>query len=417
MTRPVCCPLPPCQGRNGSRGKRSTPSISGLQERSAVRGDCQTGIRYSVSRISGLGRSRSFVLAGALGCVLLMANAMPARAASPDASRTDAGTTASVWSGPRTGPVAVEGRSIVLLADDLRNGGVVGVAQGVREAAAVLKWTVRIVNAGGTASGRARALATALDMRPDGLVLCGSDAVESQAGLAKFAAKHVPVVGWHAAALPGPVPGTPVAMNVSTDPRAVGRIAAMAAVAQSGGHLGAVIFTDSSYAIARAKSDAMEQVIRACADCSLLEVRDVALTDGAAVPGITRALLARYGRNWTYALAINDVVFDHALPELIQTGVPSDGLSLVSAGDGSASAFLRIQARTFQTATVAEPLNQQGWQLLDEMNRLFAGAPVSLFVVPPHLVTGANMDADGGVRLRYDPDDGYREAYRRIWGR
>jgi ribose transport system substrate-binding protein len=78
-------------------------------------------------------------------------------------------------------------------------------------------------------------------------------------------------------------------------------------------------------------------------------------------------------------------------------------------------AFLRIQARTFQTGTVAEPLNLHGWQVVDELNRLFAHQPVSGFVAPVHLVTAENMAFDGGQRLLYDPDNGYRAVYRRIW--
>jgi len=51
------------------------------------------------------------------------------------------------------------------------------------------------------------------------------------------------------------------------------------------------------------------------------------------------------------------------------------------------------------------------------MNRLAAGQPVTGYVFPVHLVTADNVDADGGDRLRYDPDDGYRDIYRRIWQR
>jgi ribose transport system substrate-binding protein len=324
----------------------------------------------------------------------------------------------AAWRGPGSGPAAQPDKTIALVAEDLRNGGVIGVAQGVREAARVLGWTVKVIDAGGTPAGRAKALSAALDMGPDALVLCGSDAVENAAWLARFAARGVPIVGWHVGPMPGPIRGTPVAMNVTTDPLDVARVTAMAAVAQSNGHAGAVIFTDTRYGIAVAKADAMVAVMRACAGCSVLEVLDVALSDAdKTVPGITRGLLRRHGTRWTHALAINDIVFDHALPAIIEADLPGAGLSLLSAGDGSASAFLRIRAGTFQTGTVAEPLNQQGWQVLDELNRLFAHQPVSGFVAPAHLVTPDNIGFDGGPSLRYDPDNGYRDVYRRIWQR
>jgi ribose transport system substrate-binding protein len=135
------------------------------------------------------------------------------------------------------------------------------------------------------------------------------------------------------------------------------------------------------------------------------------------MPAATRELLAHYGKRWTHALAINDIYFDYAAPVLTQAALPNDALSMLSAGDGSESAFLRIRKGTFQTGTVAEPLNLHGWQLVDEMNRLFAGERVTGTVFPVHLVTADNIDADGGDRLVYDPANGYRDIYRRIWQR
>ncbi len=48
-----------------------------------------------------------------------------------------------------------------------------------------------------------------------------------------------------------------------------------------------------------------------------------------------------------------------------------------SAGDGSEAAFQRIRTGQYQTVTVAEPLNLQGWQLVDELNRAVQGKPCS----------------------------------------
>ena len=322
------------------------------------------------------------------------------------------------WTGPTTGPAAAPGKRIALLAEDLRNGGVVGVAQGVREAAAVMGWDLKVFDGGGSAAGRARALALALAAQPDGLVVCGADAVASGAALAPFARRKLPVVGWHAGPRPGPIAGTPVAMNVSTEPLQVARVTALAAVAQSGGRAGVVIFTDSRFGIAMAKANAMAEIIRACKRCTLLEVRDVAIADSAEqMAPLTAQLLARHGKRWTHALAINDIYFDYALPALTSAGVGAKSLSLLSAGDGSAAAFMRIEAGIFQTVTVAEPLNAQGWQAVDELNRLFAGQPVSGFVAPVHMVSAANLAFDGGARFQYDPENGYRAIYRRIWKR
>ena len=324
----------------------------------------------------------------------------------------------AAWVGPRSGPRAQPGKRIALVNEDLRNGGILAVDEGVVEAAKVIGWSVKVYDSGGTPEGRKKMLADALNSRPDGLIVFGGDAHSIATWLQPFAERNIPVVGWHVAAQAGPVRGTPVAMNVSTDPLEVARVTALAAIVQSGGHAGVVVFTDTNYELPRTKAEAMAAVVRGCAGCTLLEVRNVPISGNAELmPAATRELLARYGKRWTHALAINDIYFDYAAPVLTQAALPNGALSMLSAGDGSESAFLRIRKATFQTGTVAEPLNLHGWQLVDEMNRLFAGERVTGTVFPVHLVTADNIDADGGDRLVYDPANGYRDIYRRIWQR
>ena len=207
--------------------------------------------------------------------------------------------------------------------------------------------------------------------------------------------------------------------NLTTDPLEVAKAAATYAVADSNGKAGAIIFTDSVYKIAIAKSDAMAAVIKACTTCNLLSVQDTPLAEAATrMPGLTTSLLQRYGAKWTYALSINDLTFDFAAPALQSAGVAGDGYPrAVSAGDGSQSAFQRIRAGEHQVGTVAEPLRLHGWQEVDELNRAFSGAPPSGYVAPPHLFIHTNVDKDGGAKDIYDPQNGYDKAYRGIWGK
>ena len=358
-----------------------------------------------------------------LVAVCALARATAAAAAPPsleDMQRevSAASQPSPAWSGPVSGPPAPPNKTVALLCEDLRNGGILGVAQGVQEAATILGWTVKVFDATGSPAGRDRAATAALAARPDALIVVGADARDMQARLAPFAERKLPVVGWHVGPRPGPVSGSPVAMNITTDPVHVARVTAMAAVIGSGGKAGVVVFTDSTFDIATAKSQVMAEIVRGCAGCVLLEVRDVPISRAAElVPGVTRELLERHGARWTHALAINDIYFDYAVPEITRARRAEDSLSLLSAGDGSTAAFMRLRAKVFQVATVAEPLTLHGWQLVDEVNRLIAGAPVTGYVAPVHLSTRQNIAVDGGTRHRYDPDNGYRDAYRRIWRR
>lgn len=47
------------------------------------------------------------------------------------------------FDGPTTGPKAAEGKTIVVLAADMKNGGILGVTTGIEEAAARIGWTVK----------------------------------------------------------------------------------------------------------------------------------------------------------------------------------------------------------------------------------------------------------------------------------
>ncbi|MEJ2454040.1 MAG: substrate-binding domain-containing protein [Candidatus Thiodiazotropha sp.] len=321
----------------------------------------------------------------------------------------------SQWDGPVSGPAGKAGMSVAVICEDLRNGGVLGVARGIGEAADVMGWRIRLFDAHGTRVGRTSSLEAAFDMQPDGVILLGSDADSLEPGLSSFAKREIPLVGWHVGPEAGKLTAGSVAMNVSTDPMEVARVTAMAAIVESQGKAGVVIFRDDNFAIAMRKAKVMQQVIQACQGCQLLEMRTVAISQSAELmPSETRELLIKYGDRWTHALAINDIYFDYAAPELTKAGRV---VHLYSAGDGSPSAFLRIQAGTFQYGTVAEPLNLQGWQLVDELNRLLSGWEVSGYVMPVHLVTPDNIGFDGGPRMLFDPDNGYREVYRRIWKR
>lgn len=318
------------------------------------------------------------------------------------------------WDGPTTGPAAQAHKTIVYLASDMRNGGVLGVSRGVEEAAKVAGWTVRVLDGQGTVSGRTAAFNQAIALKPDGIILGGFDAKEQATGIKSATAQKIPVAGWHAAATAGPVDG--LFTNVTTNANDVAEIAALYAVVESKGKAGVVIFTDSAYSVAIAKSNAMAEVIKKCKTCTLLGVEDTPLADTSnRMPQLTTSLLQRYGTKWNYSLGINDLYFDFMGPTLAAAGSMAKNMRNLSGGDGSESAYQRIRTDRFQAGTVPEPLNLHGWQLVDELNRAFAGKPPSGYSTPVHLVTKQNVGVDGGPRNTFEPDNGYRFHYTKIW--
>jgi ribose transport system substrate-binding protein len=324
----------------------------------------------------------------------------------------------TTWDGPTTGPAAAEGKSIVVLAGDLKNGGILGVTKGVQEAATKIGWTINVLDGAGSIQGRAAAFGQALALNPDGIIINGFDAVEQQAALEQVKAAGIPIVSWHAGPVIGPDPASGIFANVSTDAMEVSAAAAKWAFADAGGKPGVVIFTDSTYAIAIAKADKIKETIEALGG-TVLEYVDTPIADTSTrMPSLTTALLQKYGASWTHALAINDIYFDFMGPALAAAGIPGDGApKAVAAGDGSESAYQRIRTGQYQAVTVAEPLNLQGWQLIDELNRAIQGEEWSGYTSPLHVVTKENISFDGGDNNLFDPGNGYRDEYAKIWGK
>ena len=323
-------------------------------------------------------------------------------------------TLAQGWDGPTSGPAGAEGKSIVVLAGDLKNGGILGVTSGVEEAAEAIGWEVRVLDGAGSIQGRTAAIGQALALQPDGIIINGFDAVEQQAALEGVTGAGIPMVAWHSGPKIGcDAPGG-IFANVSTDAMTVSEVAAQWALKDGGDGVGAIIFTDSTYQIAIDKADRLKEVIEAGGG-TVLEYVDTPIADTSSRMGpLTTSLLQKYGDSWTHALAINDLYFDFMGPALAAAGISSaDGPQAGSAGDGSEASFQRIRSGSYQTITVAEPLNLQGWQLVDELNRAMQGEACSGYITSPALVT-----QDGLARIEgnaFDPDIPYREAYTAIW--
>ena len=368
---------------------------------------------------------RSICLSGVrLFGVMLAAGAMslPASAESLEQIKAEAAAaTAPVtqWDGPTTGPKADKGKFVIYIADTQTNAGSSGTALGAKEAAAALGWKFQLLDGQNTATGQTSALEQAIALKPDGLIL-GSFPAERFTDLFKRAsAAGIKIVTWHSAAAPGPIAGAPeVFWNISTDPYAIANTAGKYAVAHSNGTANAVLLTDKQYPIVVTKTKGESDGITACDTCKVLSEENAPYTEiSQRMPSLASALLQRYGDKLGYILAFNDLYFDFSVPTLRSAGIAQDAKPfLISAGDGSVSAYERIRKGEYQIGTVPEPLNMHGWQAVDELNRAFHGEKPSGYTTKVHLVTKDNINADGGDKNSFDPGNGYRDQYKKIWG-
>ena len=321
------------------------------------------------------------------------------------------------WDGPKTGPKAATGKTLIYVAQTMQNGGVAGAEKGVEEAAKAIGWTVRVLDGQGTQAGMSSAMDQAVTLKADGIIIGGFDPATVKAGVDAAKAANIPVIGWHAAATSGPQPDLGLFSNVTTLRADVSKISADWAIVDSKGVGGVVVFTDKSIPFAKGKSDEIVAELKTCSSMKLLKYSDIPIGNDTStrVQTETAALLAKFGKSWTQSISINGGLYVTPMAAALRAAGKkgTDCPHNVGAGDGSPDEYQRIAAGQFQSVTVPEPLTMQGWQIVDEFNRAFASQKASGYVPVVHLVTKANV----GTTTVWDPQNGYRTEYKKIWGK
>ena len=136
-------------------------------------------------------RIKSHLVSGAVAAVTLSLLASSALA-DPVLDRMKADIARSVgpqttWDGPTDGPKAAKDKSIVYVSLTQNSSGNADSARGAAEAAKVLGWKFTLMDGKGTATGGADALAQAIALKPDAIIL-GSVSIENNKALLKQAA-------------------------------------------------------------------------------------------------------------------------------------------------------------------------------------------------------------------------------------
>ncbi|MES2102877.1 MAG: substrate-binding domain-containing protein [Pseudomonadota bacterium] len=364
----------------------------------AIHGRCFTVLFLVLSMVGGVAAQENPMQ------FMSRANAKVARAAAMK----------NHWDGPVDGPRLVKKKKIVFIASDMGDAGISGIYNGVKEAGNSAGWWVLTIDCGGRCNQGAAIVSQALDMKPDGIVLAGVDAATQAKGLAAAAEAKVPVVGWHASVKSGATDG--LFTNITTNPKDVAQIAALYGVVESNSKGGIVVFTDNSNAYSQAKSAAIIEVIKQCEGCRLLSVEDIPAAEAPSkMLKVVEGLTKRYGAKWNQAIGVNDLYFDLMEKPSIAALLANNKVQCLSAGDGSSLAYKRIKSNNLQIGTVPEPLFMHGWQIVDELNRAFAGGQPSGYVTQVHLVTSQNIAYDGGPKNVFDPGNDYRNQYQRYW--
>ena len=120
------------------------------------------------------------------------------------------------WAGPTSGPKAAGGKTIIYVSTNQNNGGALGAGNGVKEAAAKIGWTFKLIDGKGSVSGQASAMSQAIAAKPDVIVLGGVDAKEQATAVEEAGKQGIVIIGWHSYGHTGKHESLPIFNNITT---------------------------------------------------------------------------------------------------------------------------------------------------------------------------------------------------------
>ena len=318
------------------------------------------------------------------------------------------------WKGPTDGPKAPAGSfTIAYVSPDQSYTPHVLWGKGVEEGAKALGWTVVTFNGQGTVSGTLAAMQQALASNP-AAIITPADANALQKPIKDAVARHIPVIGIHATAFPGPSPELGLYQNIVSNPAEIGATEAAYVIAMSDGKGQDIHMVDNSYAIARFKAKATTTPIANCSGCKMLETINMPLGEASARmnPAVS-GLLARHGDSW-WMTTCCDGYYTNVAAALRAGGASMEKIKLVGA-DAPPSAYDMIRKGGFEVASVPEPSSLFGYEAVDAVVRAMAGQEPAHFLQPVFLIVKDNVDSEGGKNNEFVPSNNFACHYVNIW--
>ncbi|WP_159012921.1 substrate-binding domain-containing protein [Acidisoma sp. S159] len=318
------------------------------------------------------------------------------------------------WHGPTSAPKPIAGKKIAFISNDESNDANHAWGVAITEAGRKIGWDVTVIDGKATPVGWNTAFNQAIALKVDGIIT-SADAKSLKDAIAEAEARNIPIVGIHAAALPGPDKELGLFTNIQEDPRDIGKAQADWIIADSNGHARVVVTSHNEFAIAETKSRAVVERLKACAGCKLLDYVNSPIAEVAQrQPQLVLSWVQRYGTP-LYVTAVADYTLDFQVPALRGAMIDHSAVKLIGA-DGQRSAYERIRSGQYQAVTVSEPTEMQAYQAIDELNRALHNMPPSGFIQAPYLVTPQNVNAEGGDKDAFAPSNDYKKHYLEIWG-
>ena len=372
-----------------------------------------------------MNRRRTDFEGGRLGCCRCRRSPRsrsPTRWRTPRPSSRNTPRKAGHLGRPDHRPEGRQGKTIVIVAGDMQERRHPRRRRsGAKEAAEAIGWTSRVIDGAGSVSRPHAALSQAMALKPDGIIVGGIDAdrAEGRSGSSRQG-RHRRWSRWHSVPKLGPIEGAPIFANVTPNAMAVaegGRDMGVSSTPTASPASSSSPISTYSHRHRQGRRRWRREIETAGLHGALLEDTPIADVSNR-MPQLTTSLLQQIRRQM-------DAFAGDQRPLLRLHGAGAGGgrhagdgaPQNISAGDGSEAAYQRIRAGQYQAVTVAEPLDHAGLAAGRRVEpRLRRREVVGLRPAVPRRDPGTTSTSTAARRTSSTRDNGYRDAYKKIWG-
>jgi ribose transport system substrate-binding protein len=284
-------------------------------------------------------------------------------------------------------------------------------ADAMRQAAGVLGWKLRTIITQPTPEAIKASFEQVIREKPDGVVYTGFTRQLMEPQLKQLDALGIPVV---ASAVPDKPGGALKAVVRGADETGFGgKLAAAWIVANSGGHANVGYLNLPAYAIyASLYTDFVKEMGRLCPQCHIEKLDIPATALGKDAPERVVSLVRR-NPAMNYVFSSNDDLLV-GVPAALKAAGLQQKVKLVGSAPGLTN--LQYIANGEETASLAVPLPELAWWLMDGMVRELSGSPISGTekALPRVIWTKDNLRSSTQITPVVA---NYQQQFKQVWGK
>jgi ribose transport system substrate-binding protein len=323
--------------------------------------------------------------------------------------------------GPEFDAGELQGRTVAVIAIDLRVPALTEVADSLKGVADELGMTAKVFDGQGNPTQVNQGITQAINSKADAIISLGLPVqiIADQIAAAKKAG--IPVVD---VINTPPVPDAPgqgsdpnVFGNVAPDSKLVGQLLAATAIVETDGEANVAIMNTSELTVAPVMLEGIKETLDECKGCDYIET-DTALVDWATeLPGQAASVI-RSNPGVNFMLPIYDGMSLFASTGVRQAG--ATGKVQMASFNGTAAALDLVADGDILVADPAQNNDWAAWAAMDQAMRGMLGMDPADPVLPVRYVDTDDLDGvDTSSQAAVNEalfGTGYRDGFRQLWG-